>query len=78
MFAFALAVSLICLAVPVSVFVRMCLTARRVRAGIQTHMFAYPTRTPEVLITPEQGAVPTPPRTVTAPCHPAISRTDTR
>lgn len=42
MFAFALAVSLICLAVPVSVFVRMCLTARRVRAGIHSHMSAYP------------------------------------
>ncbi|SEN79955.1 hypothetical protein [Nonomuraea pusilla] len=41
MFTIALAISLLCLAVPVSVFVRMRLTERRVRAEIHARMSAY-------------------------------------
>ncbi|MEU7990551.1 hypothetical protein AB0B56_37390 [Streptosporangium canum] len=38
MFTFALILSLVCLAVPVSIFTRMAITGRRVRAEIHSSM----------------------------------------
>lgn len=41
MFTIALIVSLICLAIPLSIFARMVITGRQVRADIHAHMSAY-------------------------------------
>lgn len=73
MFAFAAIVSLICLAVPVSIFVRMVITGPRVRAEIHAHMSEHRrTCCGPHIPTDTQGAASSA-KTLAAPCNPAPS-----
>ncbi|MEV0592460.1 hypothetical protein [Nonomuraea cavernae] len=62
MFTFAFIVTLLCLAVPVAIYLRMLITGPAERARIHTHMAAHRRG-------PEQDTAPSR-QTEAVPCHP--------